>query len=110
MAEIQTLQLERAGIAGFFEKSFSVDSVKACKPWPQTYAHVAHELGAQPSQLCMVACHAWDTLGAVAAGWEAAFIRRAGNDILGVGPQPQIIGRDLVDVVEQLIARHIARR
>lgn len=40
-------------------------------------------------QLCMLACHAWDTLGAVAAGWEAAFIRRPGNDILGVGPQPR---------------------
>jgi 2-haloacid dehalogenase len=54
----------------------------------------------------MIACHAWDTLGAVAAGWEAAFNRRIANDILGVGPQPQIIGNDLADVAQHLIARH----
>jgi len=49
------------------------------------------------------------TLGAVAAGWEAALIKRAGNDVLGVGPQPQIVGNDLDDVADQLIARHKAR-
>ena len=44
-----------------------------------------------------------DTLGAVAAGWEAALIKRVGNDVLEVGPQPQIIGDDLDDVANQLI-------
>jgi 2-haloacid dehalogenase len=29
---------------------------------------------------------------------------------LGVGPQPQIIGDDLNDVADQLIARHRGRR
>jgi len=29
-----------------------------------------------------------------------------GNDVLGVGPQPQIVGNDLSDVADQLIARH----
>jgi hypothetical protein len=31
------------------------------------------------SQLCLIACHTWDTLGAVAAGWEAALIKRGSN-------------------------------
>lgn len=56
------------------------------------------------------ACHTWDTLGAVAAGWEAALIKRVGNDVLGVGPQPQIVGDDLNDVADQLIARHKGRK
>jgi hypothetical protein len=34
-----------------------------------------------------------DTLGAVAAGWEAALIK----NVLGVGPQPQIVGKDRID-------------
>jgi 2-haloacid dehalogenase len=51
----------------------------------------------------------WDTLGAVAAGWGAALIRRVGNDVLGVGTQPQIVGDDLNDVANQLIARHEGR-
>jgi 2-haloacid dehalogenase len=32
-----------------------------------------------------------------------------GNDVLGVGPQPQIVGADLDDVVDQLIAQHRER-
>ena len=60
----------------------------------------------KPSQLCLVASHTWDTLGAVAAGWSAALIKRPGNDLLGVGPQPQIVGNDLNDVADQMIARH----
>jgi hypothetical protein len=46
---------------------------------------------------------------AVAAGWKGALIRRAGNDVLSVGPQPHIIGDDLDNVADQLIARHGAK-
>ncbi len=67
-------------------------------------------LGAKTSQLYLIACHTWDILGAVAANWKAALIKRVGNDVLGVGPQPQIVGVDLNDVAEQLIARHISER
>jgi 2-haloacid dehalogenase len=106
LVEVQTRQLEQGGIAGLFERCFSVDSVKLYKPSPQTYAYVERQLKVGPSQLCLIACHTWDTLGAVAAGWEAALIKRVGNDVLGVGPQPQIVGDDLSDVADQLIARH----
>jgi 2-haloacid dehalogenase len=104
LVEVQTRQLEHGGIAHFFERCFSVDSVELYKPSRQTYGYVEKELGVAPSQLCLIACHTWDTLGAVAAGWEAALIKRVGNDVLGVGPQPQIVGDDLNDVADQLIA------
>jgi 2-haloacid dehalogenase len=106
LLEVQTRQLEHGGIVDLFERRFSADGVKHHKPSPQAYAYVERELGVTPSQLCLVACHTWDTLGAVAAGWEAALIKRAGNDILGVGPQPELIGNDLDDVADQLIARY----
>jgi 2-haloacid dehalogenase len=48
-------------------------------------------------------------LGVVAAGWGAALIKWPGNAILGVGRQPQIVGDDLNDVADQLIARHNAK-
>jgi 2-haloacid dehalogenase len=70
------------------------------------HAYVEKELGVAPSQPCLIACHTWDTLGAVAAGWKAALIKRVGNDVLGVGPQPQFVGADLNDVADQLIAQH----
>ena len=108
LLEVQTRQLEHGGIVDLFERRFSADGVKHHKPSPQAYAYVEKELGAQPSQLCLVACHTWDTLGAVAAGWQAALIKRVGNDVLGVGPQPHIVGNELNDVADQLISRHKA--
>jgi 2-haloacid dehalogenase len=109
LLEVQTRQLEHGGIVDFFERRFSADGVKHHKPSPHAYGYAQKELGVEPSQLCLIACHTWDTLGAVAAGWEAALIKRAGNDVLDVGPQPQIIGNDLDDVADQLIARHKGR-
>src|SRR5215469_3640145 len=91
LLEVQTRQLTQGGIVGFFERRFSADGAKHHKPSRQAYAYVEKELGAMPSQLCMIACHTWDTLGAVAAGWQAALIKRPGNDVLGVGPQPNVV-------------------
>ena len=110
LLEVQTRQLEHGGIVDLFERRFSADGAKRHKPAPEAYRYLETEVQARPSQLCLIACHTWDTLGAVAAGWEAALIRRVGNDVLGVGPQPHIVGDDLNGVADQLIARHITKR
>jgi 2-haloacid dehalogenase len=109
LLEVQTRQLEHGGIVDLFERRFSADGVKHHKPSPEAYGYVERELAVAPSRLCLIACHTWDTLGAVAAGWEAALIKRVGNDVLGVGPQPQIVGDDLNDIADQLIARRKRR-
>src|SRR6201984_568123 len=106
LLEVQTRQLEHGGIVDLFERRFSADAVKHHKPSREAYAYVEKELAAEPSQCCLIACHTWDTLGAVAAGWEAALIKRIGNDVLGVGPQPQIVGANLNDVADQMIRRY----
>ena len=106
LVEVQAQQLERGGIAGEFEKRFSVDQIRRHKPARETYASVEKQLGVAASQLVMVACHSWDTLGAVAAGWNAAFIKRPGNELLAVGPQPTMVGEDLDDIANQLIERY----
>jgi 2-haloacid dehalogenase len=110
LIEVQERQLRQGGIIDLFERRFSADGVHRHKPAPETYAYVEKELQAKPSDFCMIASHTWDTLGAVAAGWEAALIKRPWNDVLGVGPQPHIVGSDLDDVADQLIVRHGAKR
>jgi 2-haloacid dehalogenase len=105
LLEVQTRQLEHGGIVDLFERRFSADSVKHHKPSREAYGYVEKQLGVDAAAMCLIACHTWDTLGAVAAGWEGALIKREGNDVLGVGPQPQIVGNDLNDVADQLIAR-----
>jgi 2-haloacid dehalogenase len=109
LLEVQERQLEAGGIIDLFERRFSADGVHRHKPAPETYAYVEKELGAKPSDFCLIACHTWDTLGAVAAGWEAALIKRPWNDVLSVGPQPHVVGKDLNDVADQLIVRHGAK-
>jgi 2-haloacid dehalogenase len=97
-------QLEKAGVIDVFEKRFSVDeTVKRHKPAQEAYHFVAKELSADPGDICLVACHVWDTVGALAAGWQAALILRPWNAPLDVGPQPNYVGNDLNAIAEQLI-------
>ena len=73
-------QLEHGGIIDLFEGRFSVDeTVRRHKPVPEAYHSVAAELELDPGDICLVASHVWDTVGAVAAGWQAALILREGN-------------------------------
>ena len=100
-------QLEKAGVIGLFERRFSVDeTVRRHKPAPEAYDSVAAALEVDPGDICLIACHTWDTLGAVAAGWQAALILRDGNAPLGVGPQPDYVGDDLGAIADQLIERY----
>jgi 2-haloacid dehalogenase len=102
--EISGRQLETAGVIDVFERRFSVDeTVKRHKPAQEAYHFVAKELGADPAEMCLVACHVWDTVGALSAGWQAALILRPWNAPLEVGPQPNYIGDDLNAIAEQLM-------
>jgi 2-haloacid dehalogenase len=109
LLEIQTRQLEGGKIVQFFERRFSVDAVGHHKPSPEAYAYVESELGTKPSDMLLIACHTWDIIGAVGAGWQGALIKRPENDVLGVGPQPSFVGKDLLDIADQLIARYAAQ-
>ena len=98
--------LERAGIAHFFEREFSVDAVRQFKPAPKVYQMVASMLDAPPGSICMVAAHVWDTIGAQSAGYSAALLTRSGNAPLMVEglPQPDCIAGNLPELARQLIA------
>lgn len=101
--------LERAGIARFFSRSFSVAEVGAFKPHPATYELVASEMKVEAGELCMVACHLWDTIGAQSAGWRGAFIARPNNNVLmaeGV-PRPDYASDNLIELADLIVARNL---
>ena len=101
--EISGRQLETAGVIDLFERRFSVDeTVRRHKPAPEAYHSVASELDVNPGDICLVACHTWDTLGALAAGWQAGLLLREGNAPLDVGPQPNYIGADLDAIADRI--------
>ncbi len=100
---VMEAQLENAGLTAYFDRTFSVDAVKLFKPHPATYRMVAAELNVSVNQLRMVAAHNWDTSGAIRAGCRAAFIARSGMVLGPLDERPDIIGRDLEEVVEQIL-------
>jgi 2-haloacid dehalogenase len=107
--EISGRQLKKAGVIDVFERRFSVDeTVRRHKPAPEAYHSVASELNVDPGDICLIASHVWDTIGAQSAGWQAALILRNGNAPLDVGPQPNYIGDDLDAIADQLIERYPA--
>jgi 2-haloacid dehalogenase len=104
--EISGRQLEKAGVIDLFERRFSVDeAVRRHKPAPEAYHSVSTTLEVDPGDICLIACHTWDTIGALSAGWQAGLILREGNAPLDVGPQPNYIGEDLEAIADQLIER-----
>jgi 2-haloacid dehalogenase len=99
--------LEKAGLSEFFEQSFSVETVSKFKPAADTYQLVAKALSVDMSELCLVACHLWDTIGAQAAGCYAAFLTRPHNAILSAAnvPVPDFTASDLITLADEIIAK-----
>jgi 2-haloacid dehalogenase len=97
--------LENAGLSHFFERTLSIEETGKFKPAAETYRLVAKALFVETSDLCLVACHLWDTIGAQAAGCRGAFLTRPNNAILtapGV-PIPDLIAAELTDLADQII-------
>ena len=68
--------LEQAKLRDRFERVFSVAEVGAYKPDRRPYEHVLDELGVAANEATLIAAHAWDVVGAGAAGLAAIWIDR----------------------------------
>ena len=102
-AKVAERQLTNAGLIGYFDQVLSVDAVRRFKPATETYRMAARELGVEASDLRLVAAHDWDVAGALRAGWAAAFVARPGMVLGPLSEQPGIVGRDLHEVVDQIL-------
>lgn len=107
-AVVAEAQLRNAGIRQHFDAVISADSVRALKPAPAPYHAVAEQLGVACGEVRLVAAHAWDISGALAARLNAAFVARPGMVLSPIGPQPDIISRNIAAVVEQIVERDLA--
>lgn len=96
-------QLENAELTGFFERILSADTVRRLKPAREPYEHAAAELGVPVSQLRLVAAHGWDVAGALHAGCKAAFVARPGKGLDPLSPEPDVVGKDVLEVARKLL-------
>ena len=104
--ETAEAQLANAGIREMFEQIFSADSVRRLKPAPEPYRMVAERLGVPISDVTLVAAHAWDVAGAASAGCGTAFVARSGMVVDPLAAPPDIIGVDLAEVAQRILAAH----
>jgi 2-haloacid dehalogenase len=74
--EMTAALLNKAGLDGFFEATFSCDDIGACKPHPLPYRTVVEKIKSWPEEACLVAAHGWDVAGADAAGIRSIWISR----------------------------------
>lgn len=96
-------QMQNTGLAKYFEESISVDAVRRFKPDLEVYRSTASHLGVAPGELMLVAAHAWDVMGALKAGWRAAFVARPGKVLFPLAPQPEIVAPDMKGVADALL-------
>jgi 2-haloacid dehalogenase len=101
---VSQAQLGNSGLGRYIERQFSADTVHRLKPAPEPYQMVARELGVPIGDLTLIAAHTWDIAGACKAGCKTAFISRPGMVLDPNVAPPDIVGSDLSQVADQLIA------
>lgn len=97
-------QFRHAGLTSLFTHVLSVDQAQCYKPHPAAYAVAANALDCEPAAFRLIAAHDWDVTGAMRAGCQGAFVARDGAVLNSAGETPDVIGPDVADVAEQLIA------
>jgi 2-haloacid dehalogenase len=92
--------LERAGLEERVTEIVSVEEIELYKPHPAVYRHAAQRLGVDPKQVTLIAAHAWDVLGAKAAGFDAVWIDALEREWPFPKGKPRKAARDLGEAVE----------
>jgi 2-haloacid dehalogenase len=107
VASVGEAQITNAGLQEYFERCFSADTVQRLKPAPEPYRMVAQALGVKISNVRLIAVHAWDIAGAMAAGCSAAFVARSGFLLDPLFSPPDIIGANMREVASRIITSEV---
>ncbi|TDD90075.1 haloacid dehalogenase type II [Saccharopolyspora karakumensis] len=103
-AETTTSFLERNELDHHIDQVISVADVRSWKPPVRVYEHALDEIGHAPHDVALVAVHAFDCHGAKRAGLTTGWAGRLEGHYGDVFAPADILGRDLVDVAQQIAA------
>jgi 2-haloacid dehalogenase len=90
--------LAHAGLREALELVVGSDETGAFKPDPRVYAGGVERTGEPAGEVCMVATHGWDLLGAHRAGMRTAWVRRKERVRYPTNPAPDFEGESLLEV------------
>lgn len=101
-ADAARAALDAAGLGAQVQTVVGADEVGAYKPDPRVYRHAAMRLDAPADGICLVAAHAWDVLGALRAGWQAAWVGHREGHLLITVPEPTVCAPTLQEAARLL--------
>lgn len=86
-----------------FDAVISVAAAKSFKPHVATYTKAAELMKVQMDEVLFIANHAFDCIGAKAAGMHAAFVDRRSRPF-GITPhQPDLVAPDMKSLADMLV-------
>jgi 2-haloacid dehalogenase len=85
-----------------FDRIISVAEAGCFKPHAATYRKAAEIMAARPEEILFVANHAFDCVGAKAAGMRAAFVDRRKRPFGDWPYQPDLVVADLKELADRL--------
>ncbi len=100
-AAVSEKLLQKAGLMNLVERVISVEDIGVFKPRREIYLHAAQLAGIAPSDMALIATHAWDVHGAKHAGLMAGFVAR-GQKFPATMQAPDVTGATLLDVARAL--------
>jgi 2-haloacid dehalogenase len=87
-----------SGTAHLFDRVISVAEAGSFKPHEVTYRTATELLEIRPDEVCFVANHAFDCIGAKAAGMRTAFVDRRGRPFGNDRYPPDAVVADFTDL------------
>jgi 2-haloacid dehalogenase len=87
--------LEAAGLRQQMSIVVGSDQVEVFKPHPALYERGIAATGVEAAEVCMVAAHWWDVLGAARAGMRTAWIAHKEGNLTEAAGNPDVIAATL---------------
>lgn len=98
--------LAKGGLDAFVDSVVSAEDVKQWKPGSDPYAFAAAAQDVSLERMAIVSAHPWDILGGRRSGLVTGWCNRAGATFPATFGKPDVTGKDLLAVVERLLALH----
>jgi 2-haloacid dehalogenase len=102
-------QIKNSGLDTYFDEIISVESTGSFKPHEKVYRFAAVKLAEPIENLRLIACHDWDTHGALSAGMKAAYLNRSQTAYNPLYQKTDIKGDTMIEIAERIVTIHKQR-
>ena len=93
--------LANTGVREFFEWVISAAEVRVFKPAPAVYQRLLDRTGVSRDRILFVSSNGFDVGGAARFGLRVAWVNRRGSPAEGVGGKPELMVRDLNELIRR---------